>query len=264
MIYWYSGTGNSLYVAEELAEGLNDSPISFIPFELRPDRNNSDKSAADSSCLGIVFPVYAWGVPPIVLKWADTLDSDLLKGKYVYAVCTCGDEAGMAIEMLRSHLGKKEISLNAAFSVIMPNNYVLMPGFTVDPKKVEEKKLSRCRQRIMEITDIIRKRIETTDVFKGSMPRFKTRLIYPIFKAIGIQSNRWRSSGACTGCGKCSLVCPAHNIKMSDDRKPMWGKNCLSCTACYHICPVNAISYGKVAEGKRQYICPLSNPINHI
>lgn len=42
-----------------------------------------------------------------------------------------------------------------------------------------------------------------------------------------------------------------NNIKVTD--RPVWGDNCTQCLACYHICPVHAVEYGKVTAKKGQY-----------
>ena len=57
----------------------------------------------------------------------------------------------------------------------------------------------------------------------------------------------------CIGCGKCRDACPAGNIALDCSSRPVWGPNCLSCTACYHICPRKAIAYGNITKSKGQY-----------
>ena len=62
MIYYYSGCGNSRYVAESLSKELGED-LEFIPDLI-------DKSLEEFDCegglLGFVFPVYAWDVPTLV------------------------------------------------------------------------------------------------------------------------------------------------------------------------------------------------------
>lgn len=65
MIFYFSGTGNSAWVARQLAEGQNEELLS-IAMEI--DRNKAYK-LKEGEKVGFVFPVYAWAVPAIVLRF---------------------------------------------------------------------------------------------------------------------------------------------------------------------------------------------------
>lgn len=246
MIYWFSGTGNSKYVAGELSERLNER-LEFIP--------NSNKicNLSDNERLLFVFPIYSWGVPPIVLDFIDKMTLNGYRNQYVGMVCTCGDETANAPEMFVRAMQKKGISVTGIFSIIMPNNYVLLPGFGTDTKEVEEKKLQLAPSRIETVVNKILSGEQCTDVVRGSLASLKTNAVYPLFKRWGVFPKKWRFTDKCIGCGKCEKACPVKNITLNSNRQPQWGKNCTSCVACYHICPVNAIQYARFTEGKGQY-----------
>ena len=246
MIFWFSGTGNSKHVAHQLSTILNE-PIEFIP------HHNGKYKLDNEEKLLFVFPIYSWGVPPIVLAFIENLELENFNNNYVCMICTCGDEVAKSPEMFIKTLSKKNINVNSIFSVIMPNNYVLLPGFSVDSKDVEQTKLQNAPQRIEFIASQIDKNIDTIDVTRGSMQQLKTKLIYPLFKKWGISPSKWKSTNNCIGCGFCERSCPVNNIKMDNNNRPKWNNNCVSCVACYHICPTNAIQYGNITEGKGQY-----------
>ena len=77
MIYYYSGCGNSRYVAESLSKELGED-LEFIPDLI-------DKGLEEFDCegglLGFVFPVYAWDVPTLV---RDFIKNACWKGKPEY------------------------------------------------------------------------------------------------------------------------------------------------------------------------------------
>ncbi len=54
-IYYFSSTGNSLHVSRVIASGLKDTEIIPIPSVIE------GKIETDSTDIGLVFPVYAWG-----------------------------------------------------------------------------------------------------------------------------------------------------------------------------------------------------------
>ena len=142
--------------------------------------------------------------------------------------------------------------LQASWSLIMPNVYVLLPGFGTDPKDVVEAKLNAAIKRLGEIADKIKEHATVADVHLGPMAKLKTALIYPLFKKWGVNTKKWHYTDACIGCGKCAKACPVGNIAMSD-RHPKWGNDCTSCCACYHVCPTKGAQYGKITRGMGQY-----------
>lgn len=262
MIYYFSGTGNSRYVANLLGEILDEDTY-YIPHArgalVQPQGNT----------LGFVFPVYSWGVPPIVIEFFNKLKQEFIdnvkkRAMPVWCVMTCGDEAAMAPEMFVKALQEREVNVQYIASVIMPNNYVLIPGFNVDPKEVEQRKLEGAPARIDAIAAKIKSlpyqdhKMDTIiDVVRGSWPHFKSKMIYPLFKHWGILPKSWRYTDACISCGLCARLCPSHNISMVSG-KPVWSINCCSCLTCFHACPRNAVQYAKLTLKKGQYMLPES------
>ena len=250
MIYYFSGTGNSRYVAEQLSLQTLEEIRMITEVDAALERLSGDS-------VGFVFPVYSWGVPPIMIDFIDRLpDSFWTEVKVsqlpLWCVMTCGDEVALAPEMLMKLLKSKGVELESIWSVIMPNNYVLLPGFDVDSRDVERRKLQEAPARIKEISKGINQHSRTVDVTRGSMAWMKTKLVYPLFKKWGIFPKKWKSTDACVGCGICARACPLGNVNMQD-RRPTWGCDCCSCLACYHSCPRHAVAYGDATEKKGQY-----------
>lgn len=250
MIYYFSGTGNSRFAANYLSKSLNES-LRFIP-----DTDPIDEILVGES-IGFVFPVYSWGVPPLVLDFVANLPEKFWNEVRtaqipVWCVMTCGDEVALAPEMFEKVLKKKGVKAESKWSVIMPNNYVLLPGFDVDSKELEQKKLGDAPARLKEISQGIVQHRRVIDVVRGGIPGIKTKLVYPLFKKWGIFPRKWHSTSACVGCGICVGSCPLNNVVMTEG-VPKWGDKCCSCLACYHSCPRHAVEYGKITGKKGQY-----------
>ena len=155
MIFYFTGTGNSLWVAKALSEALGETLISIadelhkkevgLVYPVRPDEK-----------ILFVYPVHSWGPAVPVTRFISRLTLNGYAGQPVYSVSTCGDECGYTDRLIGKALGKRTVSLTAAYSVIMPNNYILLPGFDVDDKDVEERKLQDAPARVAEIIEAIR------------------------------------------------------------------------------------------------------------
>ena len=253
MIYYFSGTRNSRYAAMRIG-GIIGEEVRFIP---DIDSYTEKIDISKDKSVGFVFPVYAWGVPPIVMDFIERLPEAFAEeirnnGIPVWCVATCGDETGMAVEMLRKGLRKRGIELKGAWSLIMPNVYMLLPGFGTDSKEVETRKLSEAVGRIEHISGCINNGEWMEDVHLGPWPRVKSAIVYPLFKRWGVDTKKWHYTEACVGCGKCAGACPVGNISMTTGR-PKWGADCTSCCACFHVCPTRGAQYGKVTKKAGQY-----------
>ena len=265
MIFYYSGTGNSAYAAKELSRLIGEK---VSPVSIPSVAGATTLDVYQDEYLGFVFPIYAWGVPPIVLQFVEKLPADLFDNRYVWAVCTCGDEAGNAMKHFDKAIHRVSgKSLNMTATLIMPNTYVLLPGFDVDTPQVADTKLHNAPERLQELANVIEARPEEYhSVHTGSVPALRS-LVYPLFKKWGVNPRKWNVSSACISCGKCVRVCPVKNISLvregcsvssssTKGARPIWGSNCLSCCACFHICPQRAINYGKATQNKKQYMHP--------
>lgn len=254
MIFYFSATGNSRYAAFSLGETLGEKVLEMVS----PDHVPNEFSG---ETLGFVFPVYSWGLPVPVVDFIKSIGGKFAKSVkeknvYVWAVITCGDDVALAPEMFIKTMADSKIHVSAVWSLEMPNTYILLPGFDVDPENVEEKKIEEAPKRIRMIVSQVKEKAEALDVVRGSFSWLKTRMVYPLFRKWGISTRKWHSNSGCIGCGKCSHICPYHNIRMKSSKegnRPEWGNRCCSCLGCYHVCPQKAVEYGSATKRKGQY-----------
>lgn len=241
-VYCFSGTGNSLFVATRIADALNGRVCMIT------DCRGADVTSADDVVW--VFPVYSWGIAPVMRRFMETVD---VGGKRHHMVCTCGDDIGLTHWQWRRIMASRGQKACGAYSVGMPNTYVLLPGFDVDSPEVERQKLSASCGRIDEVAQKIASGFCGDDVVEGRMPWIKSKVIYPLFARFGMSPKPFHPTVHCTGCGTCAAACPLNNIKMRNHR-PLWGNDCAMCLRCYHICPAHAVAYGKATRDKGQYM----------
>ena len=190
MIYYFSGTGNSKWAALRLAALLGDAAVNLM------DPGWESPSAGEP--VGLVFPIYAWGPPKPVAEFAKGLQGE---AAFRYGVCTCGENAGNAMELLH-----KDFPVDSAYSLVMPNNYVL--GSQLESDAIVREKLRRAKERLPEIAGEIRARKPCWQVEKGPQPRLRTKFIHPFFDRFATSTQPFFATDACIGCGHCDSRCP--------------------------------------------------------
>lgn len=250
MIYYFSGTGNSLYAAAKIAEAQGDKLVS-IAKELDLKKETYEITCKDGDSIGFVYPVYAWGPPKIVLQFISRLSVTGSK-PYVFSVSTCGGSEGNTSGILKKALVKKGLSLGAAFSLKMPGNYII--GFDVDSKEEVEALLGKADEKLAEINTVIADRRNAWDTIPGSRAGIRSALANPLFNAFALGTKPFYATDACTSCKICETVCPVHSITVNG--KPAWKKECTQCLACINSCPVHAIQYGKNTAARGRYLHP--------
>lgn len=251
MIIFFSGTGNSHFVAERLAELLDDNAILELKGEMLFDPLNC-KVIAEGKRIIWVFPTYSWGVPPVIVRFIKEATIAGAETLSHFMVTTCGDDIGETALQWRKLIKQRKWMSATAYSVIMPNTYVLMKGFDVDSTEISHQKLDNAPVSIKEIAEDIKLGGTHDILIKGSWPKLKSKIIYPYFKRFCMSPKPFKSNGRCIGCGKCASACPMENITM-ENGQPLWHGRCALCLRCYHICPGDAVEYGNATKDKGQY-----------
>jgi len=273
-IYYFSGTGNSLVVARDIAQKTNGKLISI------PSVMDKESIKTDADVIGIVFPVYHKSIPFIIKRFVSKMDN--LDKKYIFGVCTYGDSPCLAIKYLdkiiKSHGGK----LAAGFAVNMPYNYIT-PSFVLNgffksfilreiAIEKQQELFTNWKKKLESIYEFVHARkegeFETSAEIIEHLVDFlnlnetlgktvwlkiagfegKTHLLFQ--ESLQLMDCGFKCDDTCSGCGICSKVCPVRNIKMVDDR-PVWQHHCEQCFACLQWCPKEAIQFGsKTSHGK--------------
>lgn len=255
MIFYFSGTGNSLYVAKSIAQHNNEELVS-ISAAVKKGDGFYEYSIKDNELLGFVYPVYAWGPPKMVLEFIRKFNLNNYRDNYIFSVATCGSNIGNTMKVIDDCLKKKAMNLHSGFSIKMPNNYIVMGD--VDSKEVEKEKLSATAEALKSINNAIEKKERGVfHVEKGPLPWLLTGLVNPLFNKKPVDTTHFYANDNCTGCGVCEKVCNCNTIVVNE--RPQWGKYCSRCQACIHYCPVKAIQYGKGTEKKGRYTNPNIN-----
>ncbi len=259
-IYYFSGTGNSLVVARDIAQKMNGSMIAIHSIM------DKEKITTDADIIGIVFPVYYVGlanIPIIVQKFIKKLDK--IGTKYIFAVCTYGGGVGSTLTILDEMIRARGGHLASGFGVQMPQNAFKKP-FENKTKLYNNWK----NKKFVFIYEYINLKNEgwfDTDGFFIRLVSYFLLLFKPfllksmsskagfsksskikINEIIQFMDKSYHTDDNCISCGTCSKICPVQNIKMVDE-KPFWQHRCENCLACIKWCPQKAIhGYGEIPK----------------
>ena len=244
MILYFSGTGNSRYVAQRIAEALGDELLSMND---RIKTGDTSPVTSDER-LVIVTPTYAWRIPRIVRDWL--AETDFPCGAQAWFVMTCGSEIGNAAGYNRALSGEKKLRYMGTAQIIMPENYIAM--FNAPQAEEARQIVAKAEPDIDCVISAIRSGQEFAMPRNNLYDRFMSGPVNPIFYSSFVKANAFAASDDCTGCGQCARLCPTNNITIQNG-KPVWGGDCTHCMACICRCPAEAIEYGKKSLGKPRY-----------
>lgn len=233
MIIYFSGTGNSKYVANKLAkEGEEVVNI----FDYKKEEITADR-------VGIVFPVYCFCLPHYV---AEFLAKTKINSEYIFAVATCGGMEAKCGNNVQHILHKKSEKLSFYATIIMPDSCIILhdPSTTDRLHAVEDSLIEKIKNKIDDRNII--------DIEPIKPYNITTKITWFSFrKILGIDYKKANSN--CNGCLSCVKNCPTNNIKMNGSIK--FGKNCVDCFRCINICPTQAIKFGFIkAKKEKQYL----------
>lgn len=245
-IYYYTGTGNSLWVARTIARDLGDARLVSIA-----DCKEGDGTGG-SATIGLIFPVHIWGLPGRVARFAEGLKN--LGHVYIFAVAVDGGQVAGTLVQLRRLLKRNGSFLSSGFEIKMPSNYIPWGG-----PGPEEKQRNLFESASRKISDIVTrvKNKEKSPVEKG--PLWQRALFTPLYKLtvsrVPSMDKQFWVDDKCNQCGMCGKVCPSRNIDL-DAGKPVWNHRCEQCFACLQWCPKEAIQYGKKTQQYERYHHP--------
>jgi ferredoxin len=242
VVYYFTGTGNSLVAARRLANGLVGPPP--IPM-VRYLEANEVKPGADT--VALVYPVHHWGPPDAVIRFARKLRAS--HGTYVFAVALYGGHSGRAFQDLGKALEERAHGLTAGFHVKTVQNYV--PVFPLPGEGTLMALQADADAQVDAIIEKVKRKAQGEKEHWRFRPGVRSYYLGSI-RNLHEKDRGFALREGCTSCGTCARVCPVANVDIVYGR-PVWQHRCEQCFACLHWCPEGVIEWGGRTLGMGRY-----------
>ena len=245
LILYFSGTGNSKYVAEFFAAHMGAACHS-----IEEDLDFSRMISA-SETIAFCYPIYVSRVPEIMREFVSAYANEL-KGKRVIIFCTQHVFSGDGARAFLDLLPRDHIKVQYAEHFLMPNNISNLFFYPSTSERKVNIYAEKTRLKMEKVCqDIKGGRIKKRGFSAGSRALGAIQAVFlrPTEK---LAKRKIFLSKNCNFCGLCAKVCPTENLLFAEERITHQHK-CTMCYRCVNDCPQKAISIILPGKVRRQY-----------
>jgi len=240
MIY-FSGTGNSKYIAELFSEKMGISCYSI------EDDVNFEELINSKETIGFCYPIYYSRVPKILREFVSK-HMNALKNKKLIIFCTQQILSGDGTRAFTDLFDKSYIQVIYTEHFFMPSN--IFPIITNQEKIA--KYVNKAKHKMQRVCqDIKTGKVKRRGFNIGSraLGLIQAPLLSPCERKA---SNSIKITEDCTKCGLCVSICPMNNFTI-ENNAVKHNHNCTMCARCVNKCPNKAVMVFFNGKVKKQY-----------
>ncbi len=249
IIYYYSGSGNTLSVSRKVADKLGNTDVKSI-YTLKDNAHIPE----EYDRVGIATATWFIRPPRIVKGICEKVE--VAPSQKMFVIATCGGYDGFVLIDLKSILQPKVTYPVQTFMLPMPPNHIV--GFSPMPDRIVQIYLNHEKKAAEKIANSIQEDRRTKDrKGRGRKAWSWCSRSYNLMLGVDRDSTEggFYTTDACTKCGVCEKLCHAGNIHLTD-KGVEWGHDCQQCMACIMWCPQKAIWHPNVPKNRRRYHHP--------
>jgi formate hydrogenlyase subunit 6/NADH:ubiquinone oxidoreductase subunit I/flavodoxin len=245
-LFYFSGTGNTRYIARQLCERLNYKGYDATPYSIEGLSSSKVHELIDnSSIVGVGWPIYGSDIPLNMQRFIKNMP--IVDDKPLLSFCTQNHFSGDGAVVMRDVLESKGYVQKWAMQFNMPNN-LSFKGFPVKVTDNYEEHLNRYlmpnKEKIEVLTDKI---VSGAKYLKGAtvLHTILAQSQRPFFRGFSKNvAKRWLGvNDKCIGCALCSDICPNNVIKIVDGKAKFTNiDDCVLCFRCVNFCPRGAVT----------------------
>ena len=236
LIYLFSGTGTTRYIAEELTKAFTKHKIKVT---IKLIEQDLPASPTNYDAVGILCPIHSFNMPKIVMDFIKKLPAGNQTKTFI--INAAGERSilnNAAPNLLIKKLKRKGYDFFYYQMFVMPSNFALRTK-----EKAVDRQIARIKERAPQtVNNIIN--------HQPSLPKggFIARLAHFVGR-LEWWGAKWLGKSFYTteGCNKCQLClkhCPNHNIILKNN-KLCFKAQCGLCMRCIYLCPYGAIKVHK-------------------
>lgn len=247
-IFWFSGTGGTQYIAEQLKQQLLHKGKLALSLSMGESLEAHyeavlDQAKVPADRIFVLFPVYAMAEPRFVKQWAEQLPNGHSAQTIVLSVSGGGEV------WPNTSCRRKVIRLltDKGYQVIYERMLVMPPNLLL------EAEADLVRYLLRAVPEKLKDMLHELDQGKQRRTRIKLSTVWMRFLAEAEQheaakgAKHFSVSDACTRCGHCIEQCPVNNLYWDfNTRIPAYRNDCQLCLRCYYNCPAHAIHAPKL------------------
>ncbi len=245
MVLYFSATGNTQFLATELAKKLGDECIDLLE---RIKKNDLSEVRSEKPFI-ICTPVYVCEMPRFLSKYLKKLS--FAGSRKVYFVANSAGYCGITGYLAKKMFRKKKMEYMGHAEIVMPRNYFIGHYPVQTNEEIKERLLNACDK-----LDAVANAVKSGNRLRGRYVFMFEKLITipfnPVWTKYKMPASDFFATDKCISCGRCEKLCPLNNISIKE-KMPVWGKNCTHCMSCIGNCPADAIEYGNITKEKGKY-----------
>ncbi len=238
IIFCYSGTGNCLDMAKNIAQKLGDTDI--VMMRKYPAVTDVRKAKR----VGFIFPCYGGGLPGHVERYVRNIK--VSPDAYTFGIAQCAAYKGEGLSRINQFIPLKYwavVSHQCSCIWLFPHDLMM-------PKMGPVEAQARSEYLAGKIAgDILDGKITSKKLRKAYVNRVEHAAWPKIARRVGLSL---KAGDECVMCGQCAKICPAENIRYQGT-EVVFGERCISCMGCVQYCPTHAINVGRITKKRERY-----------
>ena len=245
IMLYFSGTGNSKYIAELFSQTMGAACYSI------EENRDFTHLIAEEGTIAFCYPVYCSRVPRIMSEFTAKYQKPL-ENKKVIILCTQMMFSGDGARAFTDSFPRGFLNVIFAEHITMPNNICNIAVLPLAKENKARECVLRARQKVQDICDEIKAgKIRKRGFNPGSRALGLIQgVFYPPFKRTSL--GRIWIDGDCDLCLLCVSACPMANFQLENGELSTKG-NCMACCRCINLCPKKAIAVYLRTKVKKQY-----------
>jgi len=264
LMLYFSGTGNSKYIAELFCSMMNMHTDQTANADMSAqchsieENINFEQLISSHETIGFCYPIYGSRVPRIMREFVGKY-IEFLKDKKVIIFCTQWMFSGDGARVFTDMFSRNYVNVVYAEHFFMPNNVNNLFILPLESDKKVKKYLFNAEKKMQIVCNNIKKGVikkRGFNVFSRFLGLFQGVLM-PIWEKkaldkVKIHNNCICSETSGTHCGLCVSICPMRNFEKQNG-KIITKDNCTICYRCINKCPQKAIAVFLRVKPKAQY-----------